>query len=159
MSCLYIFLSIHKVKKHSLKFTGQGSRFEMSQKYWVWQYRHFAYILVMVVSLLRFHLLRCFFVTVSLALGMATKPVSMDTRPYQPRFDGFSPIWLGLGFPRFHNTGTGRVTGIYVPTKNPYPNPTQCRKVIFLFLLRGLIMMCHVIWFDNYHDIRTFIDG
>jgi len=60
---------------------------------------------------------------------MATKPVPMGTRPNQPRFDGFSLIWLGLGmslgFPQFKNTGTGRVTGIYVSTPNPYPNPTR----------------------------------
>ena len=38
------------------------------------------------------------------------------TRSYQTKFDGFFPFWLGLGmgmgFPRFQNTGMGRVMGI-----------------------------------------------
>ena len=67
---------------------------------------------------------------------MATKPVSVGTRPNHLRFDGFSPVWLGLGmssgFPRFQNAGTGRVTRIYVPTPNPYPNPTRMKKITFL---------------------------
>ena len=49
-------------------------------------------------------------------IGMATKPIPVVTHPNQTQFDGFSPFWLGLGmgmgFPRFQNTGMGRVTGI-----------------------------------------------
>jgi len=47
-----------------------------------------------------------------LNLGMATKLIPVVTRPNQIQFDGFSPFRLGLGFPRFQNTGMGRVTGI-----------------------------------------------
>jgi len=49
-------------------------------------------------------------------VGMTTKPILVVTHLNQTQFDGFSPFWLGsgmsLGFPRFQNTGMGRVTGI-----------------------------------------------
>jgi len=57
-----------------------------------------------------------YFIRTTLLIGMATKLISVVTRPNQTQFDGFSPFWLGmgvsLGFPRFQNTGMERVTGI-----------------------------------------------
>jgi len=48
---------------------------------------------------------------------MATKSMLVVTRPNQFQFDGFFfPFWkglgMGLGFPRFQNTGMRRVMGI-----------------------------------------------
>jgi len=45
----------------------------------------------------------------------------MGTHSNQPQFDGFSPIWLGLGFPQFQNTSSERVIGIYVPPEPSHP--------------------------------------
>jgi len=37
--------------------------------------------------------------------SMATKPIPAVTSLNQTHFDGFSPLGLGLGIPRFQNTG------------------------------------------------------
>jgi len=80
----------------------------------------YAFFLLYVINLniftYFFTLILCFVFFVVLNLGMATKPIPVVTCPNQTQFDGFSPFWLGLsmslGFPRFQNTGMGRVTGI-----------------------------------------------
>jgi len=94
---------------------------------------------------------------------METNPIPAVTRPNQTQFDRFSPFWLGLGmgfpqfqntgmgFPQFQNTGMGRVTGIYVPTPNPYPNPSQMQKIILCWYV---MLFCLIIVML----IKTIID-
>jgi len=67
-------------------------------------------------------------------------------RPNQTKYNEFSMFWLKLGisldFLRFRNTGMRRITSIFVPTPNPYPNPSRMQKIILCWYA---ILFCLII--------------
>jgi len=54
---------------------------------------------------------------------------------------------MGLGFLQFQNKGRGRVTGLYAPTPNSYPNPTQMQKGHVFVFVEGVDddMSCYLV--------------